>query len=465
MSTEYFDLCVLGAGTAGYNAAVQARELGHSVALVDGRGDLAGLCILRGCMPAKTVLHAIDVAHEAAVASALGVDAAVHVDAKVLVARKRHLVDEFKEDRLDGIAQFPLFRGEPRFVDAHRLAVDGTTIEAQRFVIATGSTIEAPPITGLTASDYFTSDVALELTRIPKRIVTIGGGPVGCEFAQYFARLGSEVTIVQETPTLLRSEDDDVGQAVRGALERDGVRVMCDARITSIDRRDDERIVSIESQGDRETIVVDAVFLATGRRPNVEDFDFERAGIAFDRTGIRVDEYLRTTSPHIFAAGDVIGRRCLVHAAEHGGKIAAKNAFCDAPVAMDFDLFDTHSVYVQPEVAVTGLTERVARSRNIEIEVASYQFSEHGKALTMNLPDGFVKVVAARADGTILGVTFVGEGAVDLIHEASTLLYYHAKVSDVLNMPHLHPTMGEIITYPCEEISKRLSLQREIVYY
>ena len=200
------------------------------------------------------------------------------------------------------------------------------------------------------------------------------------------------------------------------------------------------------------------------RRPNVEGFGLKRAGVAFDRNGIQHDRYLQTTNPAIYAAGDVLGRRCQVHTAEYGGRIAAKNAFCGERVVMDFDLFDVHSVYTQPEVAVAGLNERTLRERGIAYEAAGYPFHDHGKALTMNLPQGFVKVLAAK-DGTILGVTFVCDGAVDLIHEASALLYCRLKVTDVLNMPHLHPTMGEIITYPCEEIAKRLSIEREIVYY
>ncbi|MDQ6826560.1 MAG: FAD-dependent oxidoreductase, partial [Candidatus Eremiobacteraeota bacterium] len=211
-----FDFCVLGAGSAGFNAAVYARELGKDVAIAEGSGDLAGLCILRGCMPAKTILRSAEVAHLVEGAPQFGVEAKeVSIDARAIVRRKRQVIRQFADERIEEIQSFPVFRGEPKFTGPNELSVGDDVIRAAYFLVSTGSIIEPPPIAGLSETGYITSDDALEATRLPKSVIVIGGGPVGCEFAQYFVRLGAEVTLLQDGPELLRKEDVDVGAAVR----------------------------------------------------------------------------------------------------------------------------------------------------------------------------------------------------------------------------------------------------------
>ncbi|MDQ6932687.1 MAG: FAD-dependent oxidoreductase [Candidatus Eremiobacteraeota bacterium] len=460
--TDDFDFCVVGAGSAGFSAAVYARELGKTVAIAEGSGDLAGLCILRGCMPAKTMLRSAEVAHLVQEAPQFGVDTEnVHIDAAAIVRRKRHIVREFAEERIDGIESFPLFKGRPKFTGRGELTVGEDTIRARYFLVSTGSVIDPPPIPGLRETGYITSDQVLEATRLPKSLVVIGGGPVGCEFAQYFARLGVEVTLLQDAPELLVKEDNDVGAAVRAGLEADGVRVICDVAFEHCVHTDGAKEVHVRRADRTERYAGQVLFLAMTRRPNTEGFDLERAGVLADKRGIRVNNYLQTSNPAIFAAGDVIGRRLLVHLAEYGGRLAVKNAFSEKPVALDFDLHEARGVYTQPEVAVAGLSEKQCRHRGIAYHAASYPFKDHGRAITANLPDGFIKVLAAK-DGTILGVTIVGGEAADLVHEALTLLFFRAKVFDIANIPHLHPTMAEIIIYPAEELTKKLSLEEKL---
>ncbi len=457
-----FDFCVLGAGSAGFNAAVYARELGKTVAIAESNGDLAGLCILRGCMPAKTILRSAEIAHLVEEAPQFGVDAKeVTIDARAIVRRKRDIIREFAEERTEGIESFPLFRGEPKFTANNELTVGNDVIRASRFLVSTGSILEPPPIPGLSQIGYMTSDQALEATRLPRSVIVIGGGPVGCEFAQYFVRLGVKVTLLQDAPELLAKEDRDVGAAVREGLESDGVRVVTDVAFGHCTNADGETEVRVTRDGRSECFSAQVVFLAMTRRPNTEVFDFHRAGIQADRGGVRVNQFLQTSNPIIYAAGDVIGRRLLVHLAEFGGRLAVKNAFSGKPTAIDFDLYEARGVYTHPEVAVAGLSEMQCKDRSVQYEVAMYSFKDHGRAITADLPEGFVKILAA-ADGRILGVTIVGGEAADLVHEALTLLYFKAKVSDIPNIPHLHPTMAEIITYPAEELTRKLALEQKL---
>lgn len=454
-SEQRFDLCVIGAGSAGVAAAQAARALGKDVVLVAAPGPLGGTCILRGCMPAKTLLSSTERLGDVRTASAVGVRerAPATVDLRAVVARKRELVEYFAEDRVEEIRAFPLLRGQARFIARDRIAVGDGTIVADRFVVTTGSTIDPATIPCLSAGDYFTSDDALEMTQAPARLIVIGGGPVGCEFAQYFARAGSAVTLIQDAPELLVKEDDDIGAAVRAALQGDGVRVLCDAEVMGCSRNGDRRTIVVRTSSGRESIEADGVMLATGRVPQTAGLDLDVAGVCLDpRGGISVDATLATSNPHIFAAGDVLGRRCLVHAAIAAGTLAARNAFANEPTAIDFPRIESHAVYTQPQVAVAGLTEREARAKVARITVRRHPFQEIGKAVVSDEVAGFAKMIAAE-DGTILGAALFGDDAVELIAEAIVAIDRGMKVSELAALPHLHPTMGEIFARVAEDFA------------
>lgn len=442
---EHYELCVVGAGTAGFAAAETAHELGRRVIVVSGPGDLGGLCILRGCMPAKTLLSSTQRLGDIDGASELGIAPQhVAIDIPAMVARKRELVDYFAQDRVERLERYPLLRGCARFLDPATLDVSGRRVAADRFIIATGSCTQAPDIAGLSEAGYITSDDALEITRIPRSLALIGGGPVGCEFAQYFARLNAEVTLLQSEDELLRNEDPDIGEAVRSALERDGVRVVCGARVTAVLADGAGQRIAYEAGGAAHEIAVEQIMLTTGRVPNVAGLDLESAGIATNASGgIAVDAYLQSTNPAAFAAGDVLGRRCLVHVAEYAGRLAARNAFATSPAAAEFERFEAHAIFTQPQVAVAGLTERELAARGTHVRVRRHAFEDIGKALVSNEADGFVKMLVDD-DGRLRGVAVFACDAIDLIGEAIALIDRGATARDVAEMPHLHPTMGEI---------------------
>ena len=452
---ERHELCVIGAGTAGFLAAETARRAGREVVLVTGDDELGGTCILRGCMPAKTVLAASQYEGDIAKAHDVGVrTSSAHIDMPAVVRRKRALVDYFAEDRVHDLEAYPLVRGDARFVDESTVVVGERRITADRFVIATGAAIAPPRMVGLDAVTTITSNDVLEMTRPPGSVAILGGGPIGCAFAQYFARLGTRVTLFQDAPELLRADDPDVGAAVRASLDRDGVDVVLDADVRSVRRDGDVAVVIADTADGAHGARADAVMLATNRRPNVDGLDLAAGRIDGDRArGIVVDATLRSvTNPRVFAAGDVLGRRSLVHVAAYAGELASKNAFADAPVAAEWRRWESHAVYTQPQVAVAGMTERQCREDGIAVSVATVPASEVGKALVSDETAGFVKMLARAGDGRIVGIAIVTDDAIDLAGEAIALIDRGATAREVSNMPHLHPTMSELLARVAEKL-------------
>jgi pyruvate/2-oxoglutarate dehydrogenase complex dihydrolipoamide dehydrogenase (E3) component len=451
---ERYELCVIGAGTAGFAAAEEARVQGRSVLVVAETGDLGGTCILRGCMPAKTLLSSTERLGDVEGAETLGIRTHhADVDLPAIVRRKRELVDYFAEDRVHDLAAYPLLRGRAHFVAPDALEVGGRRIAAERFVVATGSVVVAPPLAGLDDCGYFTSDGALEMTRAPRSLAVIGGGPVGCEFAQYFARLGTKVTLVQSEATLLRKEDTDLADAVREALAHDGVEILTSTEVVRCERAEGDCRLELAQCGKNTERRVERIMLASGRIPNTAGLELAKGGIVLGPSGeIAVDETLRTSNERAFAAGDVLGRRCLVHVAEYAGRLAARNAFAAQPVAANFDRFESHAVYTQPQLAVAGLTEGTCRARGLDVRVRRHPFRDLGKALVSNEAEGFIKMLALP-DDRVVGVSIFADDAIDLIGEAIALIDRGATTQEIADLPHLHPTMGEIYARVAEDFA------------
>ncbi|MEA2784008.1 MAG: hypothetical protein QOF71_112 [Candidatus Eremiobacteraeota bacterium] len=455
MGEERHELCVIGAGTAGFTAAEAARAAGRDFVLVTGTEELGGTCILRGCMPAKAILAASQIEGEVRKAHDVGVDtAAVKMDLPAIIRRKRALVDYFAEDRVHDLAEYPLVRGDARFVAPDAIVVGKRRITAERFVIATGSDVIAPRIAGLDGVPTMTSTEVLELTHAPRSIAILGGGPIGCAFAQFFARLHARVTLFQDAPELLRNDDPDVGAAVREALERDGVEVVLDADVRRATRDGDVTVLSADTAHGAHDARCELVLLATNRRPRVDDLDLASGEIEGDSArGIVVDSTLRSVSnQRVFGAGDVLARRSLVHSAAYAGRLAAANAFAAEPVEADWRRWESHAIYTQPQVAVAGRTERQCRADGIDVRVATLPAAEVGKALVSEQTEGFVKMLARRDDDRVVGIAIVTDDAIDLAGEAIALIDRGATAREIADMPHLHPTMSELLARVAERL-------------
>jgi dihydrolipoamide dehydrogenase len=457
-----FDVVVIGGGSGGYAAARTARDAGLRVAVVDGSEKLGGLCILRGCMPTKTLLHAADVLHTARHhAAELGLKIPeAGFDWKKVFARKDALVADWAGYRAEQLEdeRLHLVRKAARFADAHTLGFDdGTTLTSAHFVIATGSVVSAPPISALAEIGCIDSDDALALEAPPKSMIVLGAGPVALEFAQFFARFDVKVTVIQRSPHILSPFDTDAAEVVETVLRREGLDIFTGTKLLDAASGPDGKSVTFEHAGEIKTVTAETVLLAIGRSPNTATLGLENAGVETDKSGrIKVNARQQSSAPHIFAAGDCCGPHDVVHLAVRQGEIAAHNiANPDKPLEMDYRLV-INVVFTEPQVASVGLTEKQCRAAGIDYLTGSYPFGDHGKSVIFGANEGFVKMIADAKSGEILGAACVGPHGGELIHEVMVAMHARMTVRDFALLPHYHPTLAEIWTYPAEEILEAL---------
>jgi len=461
MKRERYDLVVVGAGSGGFAAARTARDLGAKVALVD-HGPLGGLCILRGCMPSKALIASSDAVADLETFKELGVHAGdVRIDFDHIMQRKAHLIRGFAEYRIEGIEEFPLYSGRAKFLSDSSVQVgDDTILDAKKFIVATGSIVApAEAVHGLVETGYIDSDGALEISKLPESMVVLGGGYIGCELGQFFARMGVKVTMVLRSRHLLSTEDHDLGEALTAYYRADGIEVRTETEICRAEKRDGKKAVIVKHGGLEGEIVADEILYCLGRVPNVAGLGLDEIGVPCHHiTGIDVDEYLQTCNDNIYAIGDVTGKSMLVHVAIYQGEVAVRNAIGGANEKADYRLQTAHTIFSDPQIAVVGKNERHLQQEGIAYVKGSYEFSEHGKAMCIGKTRGFVKMMADTSSGEILGAAVIGPDASDLIHEVIVAMHYRSTVQDFIRIPHLHPTLAEIWTYPAEECAAKLAL-------
>jgi pyruvate/2-oxoglutarate dehydrogenase complex dihydrolipoamide dehydrogenase (E3) component len=430
------------------------------VALVDP-GPLGGLCILRGCMPSKALLASSDALQDARDATALGIEVgSVAVDVPFIAARKRALVKEFADYRVAGIESFPLYLGAARFLSPTELLVnESTTIEADKFVIATGSIVSPGVLPGLSETGYLDSDGVLGLERIPESVAVLGGGYTACELGQFLARMGAATTILIRSGHLLTESDDDVGDALTGYFREEGIAIHTHTKLLEARREAKQKVIRYLHDGREDEVAVEEIFYALGRSPNVTGLDLEKAGVVYG-AGIAVDETMRTSNPNICAVGDVTGEYMLVHVAIYQGEIAARNLCLGGSESANYTVVGAHTVFSDPQMAAVGMSEKDLKRLAIPYVSGRYDFAEHGKAQLLAKTKGFVKMMAERESGRILGAAILGPQASELIHEVIVAMSYDATVEQFMRIPHLHPTLAEIWTYPAEICAAQLGRTR-----
>ena len=453
------DVIVIGGGSAGYAAARTARDAGADVAIVD-QGPLGGLCILRGCMPTKAILRSADVAALLRRAKEFGLSpVSVRADLSAIVDRKDRLVREFADYRIEQLhdPKFTLYQSRAVFQSPHEIGIGSTVLSAGSVILATGSKPSEVPIPGLAQAGYFTSDTILDLRTQPESLIVLGGGSVALELGQFFARLGTKVTIIQRGRTLLSGMDEDVGRALEAALIDEGIDVVTGAQLLRVTHNAAGKRVWVIKDGREQSYLGAEILQALGRRPNIEGLRLDLADVKVDGGLVVVDAAMRTSQRHIYAVGDVNDLTPIVHLAIQQGEIAAYNAtYTDQPAKTIDHRLDTEVVFTDPQVAVLGLHEARAAAEGIPYLAASYPFADHGKALCLGARHGFVKLLCAPQTGEVLGAQIVGPEAGELIHELIAVMYYRGTAADLLRMPHYHPTLAEIVTYPAEAIVERL---------
>lgn len=456
-----FDVAVIGAGSGGFAAARTATGLELKTAVIEGGKEVGGLCILRGCMPTKALLYAAEIMHLARHAGTWGIQTGkVSCDFTRMMARKDSLIEDFASYRRQQLAnaKFKFIRALAQFVDPHTVQLStGERVTARNFVIATGSVISPSPLPQLNHLDCLTSDSALKLTRPPGSLTILGGGAVALEFAQFFARIGTKVTLVQRSAQLLREFDSDAVAELEKAFRREGITLYTGTRLLDAHRDGPLKEVVFEHEGKTVRAQAEEVFYGLGRVPDISSLGLDRIGVAVESNRIVTDTSMATSQPHIYAAGDCTGLHEIVHIAIQQGEVAAHNiAHPEQPRQMDYRLL-TEVVFTDPQMATVGLTEKRARVQNVPFLAASYPFNDHGKSLIMDVKEGFVKLLASPATGEILGGACVGPLGGDLIHEITAAMYKRMTVQELAAMPHYHPTLAEIWTYPAEELAEQIA--------
>ncbi|MEA3345963.1 MAG: dihydrolipoyl dehydrogenase [Chloroflexota bacterium] len=440
------DVAVIGAGSGGYVAALRAAQLGAQVALIE-RDQLGGVCLNQGCIPSKALLRSVEVYQLARKAARFGVRASgMTLDWEAAQARKSRVVQGLRGGvgRLLDRAGVEVIRGEARFVSPDTVVVGRDRIEARYFIIATGSHPARPPIPGLDLPGVLDSQQALELEELPQSICIIGGGAIGVEFATLFAGAGLKVTLVEMLPRLLPLLDHSLGQGLQRSLEWRRVEVLTGTRVTGIEAVDGQLQITMTTESDERQVRAERALCAVGRRPNVEGFGLDAAGVRYNGSGIAVDERMRTNVPTVYAIGDVAqGRWQLAHVASHEGIVAAENV-CGQDARMRYHAVPA-CVFSSPEVASVGLSEEEAREQGYDVQVGAFDLSGNGKALAYGQPEGFVKVVAEGEVGQVLGVHAVGPHVSELISEGAMAITLEATLEEFASTIHPHPTVSEAL--------------------
>ena len=456
-----FDVAVLGGGSGGYAAARTAAGAGLKTVVIEGGQQVGGLCILRGCMPTKALLYAAEVKHLAEQAAIWGVHAPkVSFDFAQVMRRKNAQIKEFADYRAQQLCggKFNFLRASARFLDPHTLGLsNGDKLSAKQVVVATGSRVAPAPLPQLNAVGFLTSDEALELKQLPKSLIILGGGAIAAEFAQFFVRFGVCVTLIQRSEHILKEFDADAGGEMEKVFRREGIQLFTGTKLVDAQRQGRLKTVSFEHGGKRVSVSAAEILLALGRVPNTAALDLDRAGITSEAGRILAADTMRTSARHIFAAGDCTGPHEIVHVAIQQGETAAYNLLKPKkPRRMDYRLLIS-VVFTEPQVATVGLTERQAKADGTEYLAASYPFNDHGKSLIMEAKDGFVKLLADPKSGEILGASCVGPAGGELIHEIVVAMAKRMTVHELAAVPHYHPTLAEIWTYPAEELAEKIT--------
>jgi mercuric reductase len=463
---DQFDFLILGSGSTAFAAAIRAADLGARVAMVERR-TLGGTCANRGCLPSKNLIEAARIVHEASHPRYTGLSpATVGVDFAALVAQKDDVVRDYRARKYasvaDGLTDLELVEGDAAFLDPTTVQVGDRRMTGDRILVATGSRPTIPPIPGLADIPYLTSDLldadeVGRLTDLPASVAVLGGGYIAVELAQMFSRLGSRVTIVARSG-LLSGYEPDLGRTLAEVFSAEGIEILAGSRVDHV-RGDGGGVeLAIEQAGAGRFVRAERLLVATGRTPNTDALGLERAGVAVDGDGfVTVDAQLRTSQPHVWAAGDVIGRQHRSQMATpigaRQGRIVADNAFADAGRAFDGAVIP-RAIFTDPPIAVVGETEAEVRARHHPAVAATTPLMYVPRAGAVHRTTGFVKFIASTIDERVLGVHVIGESAPEIIHEAAMAMKFRAGLPDFVDLIHVYPTMSEALKIGSQAFSR-----------
>ena len=438
------DLIIIGGGPGGYETALLAAQRGLDVTLIE-RGNLGGTCLNEGCIPTKTLCRSAALACDMKKAAELGVAVGDwSVDFPTIMARKNAVVEQLRTG-VEALMRHPkisLVTGDARFVDALTVEVAGERYAARDVIIATGSTAATLPIEGADLPGVVTSKELLDLHELPQRLIVIGAGVIGLEFASIFHALGSNVTVLEYAREVLPHFDTDMAKRLRQSLGKRGIVIETQAAVKSVAKINSSLAVNYEKKGKTLAVEADVVLMAVGRKANVSSLNLDDVGIDYTQRGITVDDNMLTNVPHVYAIGDINGKMMLAHAATFQG-VCALNHIMGESCRVRLDVMPA-AVFTMPEAATVGLTEDDCKERGIEYVAKKSFFRANGKALSIGEPEGYCKLLVA-ADHRLLGCHILGAHASDVVQEVCALITRGASCDDLALTIHAHPTLSEVV--------------------
>ncbi|WP_430506416.1 dihydrolipoyl dehydrogenase [Haloparvum sp. PAK95] len=441
-----YDLLVLGGGMAGLPVAMKCAYSGMETALVE-EDLLGGTCLNRGCIPTKTMLRSAEVANLARRSEEFGIDidSAIEADMEAILDRKDDIVESIREGAYENVEEnenIDFIEGHGVFTSQHEVQVDDQTLSADRVIINTGARPAKPPIDGLDAVEVHDSTDLLKLDAVPDSLAVIGGGYVGCEYAQMYSRFGADVTVFQRGDRLLPDEDPKVSEVIKSAFEDEEITVQTDAPVTALSETDSGIRVDADGAG---AVTVSDVALAAGRTPNTDGLRLEDVGVSLDERGfVETDDSYETTSDGIYAIGDVSGPPMFTHSARDDADLLYRHLAKDETISTE-DRTVPWAVFTDPQVGHVGLTEREARDEGYEVGIGRQDFADQGKPKALGETEGFVKLVTDADTDELLGAHVVGEQGAEIVHELILAIELGATADQIAETMHIHPTLPESI--------------------
>jgi len=448
-----YDVVIIGSGSGGGVAAHSLARAGKKIAIIES-DHLGGECPNFGCVPTKALLQAAETYEVATNAAQFGIKigevtpnfAAIQKWREKAVHRTgTHLGD--KAYKSEGITPI---HGRARFLDKHTVSVGEHKISAKKFIISTGTRDFVPVIENIKEVGYITYKDAVSLKKMPESMFIVGGGAIGCELAQYFSTFGVKLHLAEYGPRLLKREDKEVGEIVKALFERRGIKVHIAIDVKFVQKVDGKKIVHYVSEGLEHTATVDEILLAAGKIPNT-DLGLEKAGVEYDNRGIKVNTQMQTSSKHIYATGDIVGPYAFTHMASYQSRIAANNILHKEKLHAKYHAVP-RCVFIEPEVATVGLTQAQAEEQGLDLKIAAVPISIVGRSNTSNKDSGFVKVMATRDKGMIIGASIVAPRAGEMLHELALAVNLGLTVDDVASTIHAFPTWSEVVRIACAKL-------------
>lgn len=425
----HYDLAIIGAGWAGFNAALRAKELGLKVALIE-KDSLGGTCLNRGCIPTKTLIHSAKIYNLTRKSSLFGVEIASspQINWVKIQERKDKLIQQLRSNMQFMLGGIDLYNCPAQVLSNEKLKAGTQEIKSRFILIATGSRPMELKDLKFDSKKTISSDEILSLKEVPRSLLIIGGGVIGCEFAGLFSALGASVSIIEKMPQLLPGEDKEIARRLENFFKKKGIKVSTDTDAHTVDLKDYALIL-----------------LCVGRQPNIEGMSLEKIGLVLEKSRIIVDEYLKTNIANIYAAGDCTAKTMLAHFAAHQGRTAAENiVFTDKPKMID-DTGIPNCIFTEPQIASVGLNEEEAKNKGLDIEINRFDFKGSGMARILDEAEGFIKIISDNKTGQVMGASIIGPAAAEIIGILTLAVSCRLKISQIRDTIFAHPTLSESI--------------------